>query len=136
MLDFSDFAPQMELYFGHFVPRLRSLALNAPRHNLLSFIGLFPNLDNLRVTHSEADNGKPGYSPVPQSAPSMRGCLTLRSFGGERFLRDLSKVCRGLQFHSMDLVGDKGAHLLLDACAGTLETLQVHPGYWTGMGCS
>jgi len=60
----------------------------------------------------------------------------LRSFGGKRFLRDLSKLSGGLQFYSVDTVEKEGARLLLDACAETLETLRVYPGYWNGMGCS
>jgi len=138
-LDFRDFAPQMELYFGHFAPKLRSLALSYPRGarcDLLSFIGLFPNLDNLKLTHDGTDETTPGYPLVPQSALSMRGCLTLRSFGGETFLRDLCKLCGGLRFHSVDLVGEGGARLLLAVCAETLETLRVYPEGWTGMCCS
>ena len=139
VLDFRDFAPQMERYFGHFAPRLRSLALNHPRgarRDLLSFVGLFPNLDNFKLRYDGTDEEIPGHSPVSQSAPSMRGCLTLRPFGDESFLRDLSRLCGGLRFHSVDLGGEEGARLLLDDCAKTLETLRVCPGFWSGMGRS
>jgi len=139
VLDFRDLAPQIELYFGHFAPKLRSLALNHPRgarRDLLFFIGLFPNLDDLKITYNGTDERIPVHSSVPQSVPSVRGCLALRSFGGGRFLRELSELCGGLRFHSVDLVGAEGARLLLDACADTLETLRVHPGYWNGMQCS
>jgi len=135
-LDFRDFAPQMELYFGHFMPKLRSLTLNHPRgarRDLLSFIGLFPNLDNLKLTHDGTDEGVPGHSPVSQSAPPLQGCLTLKPVRDEGFLRDLSGLCGGLRFHSVDLAGEEGVRFLLDACAETLETLRVRLGYWTGM---
>ena len=141
-LDFYGFAPQMELYFGHLAPKLRSLTLDSPwgtRRDLLSFIGLFPNLHNFELRHNRTDERLPGVSrvsPVPQSAPSMRGCLTLKSFGGGSFLRDLSELCGGLRFHSVDLVREEGVHILLDVCAETLETLRISPYDWTGMGHS
>ena len=139
MLDFHDFAPQMELCFGHFAPRLRSLTMDAPkgaRRDLLSFIGLFPNLDNLTLTHNRTDENMPGHSAVPRSAPSMRGCLTLRASDEESFLRDLSQSCGGLRFRSVDLVGERGARFLLDACAETLETWRVTTSYRNSMGRS
>jgi len=135
-LDFRDLAPQMELYFGRFAPKLQTLALDSPRgarRDLLSFIGLFPNLDNFKLRYDRTDGGIPGHSPVLQPAPSMRGCLTMRLFGGERFLRDLSELCGGLRFHSVDLAGEDGAQFLLDICAETLETLRIRPHGWTGM---
>ena len=64
----------------------------------------------------------------------MRGCLRLNSFGGEIFLRDLSELCGGLRFHSVDLAGEEGVHIPLDGCAETLETLRIRPHNWTGMG--
>ena len=135
-LDFHEFSLQMELCFGRFAPKLRSLALDHPkgvRRDLLCFIGWFPNLDNSKLRSNGTDEEIPGHSPVPQSARSMRRCLTLRSFG-EGFSRDLSKLCGGLRFHSVDLVGEEGARLLLDACAETLATFRVFYIEPVGMG--
>ena len=139
MLDFRGFAPQMKLCFAHFAPKLRTLTLDHPRgtrRDLLSFIGFFPKLDNLKLEFDRTDMELPWQLPVLRPAPSMRGRLTLRSFFGEGFLRDLSEMCGGLRFHSVDLDGLRGARLLLDACAKTLETLRVIPDFWSGMGCS
>ena len=74
MLDFDDFTPRMELYFGHFAPKLRSLALHYLRgayHDLVSFIGLFQNLDNFKLEYDRTDKQIQWHPPVSRSAPSM-----------------------------------------------------------------
>ena len=137
-LDLHSFNPKAQMYLGHFIPRLRYLALRKPRgtyRQLLYFLGLFPNLDDFKLTHDRCWKSSPPHPvPVMQPAPSLRGKLTLIAFHGEELLRDLSKLCGGLRFYHMDLVGAEGSRLLLDTCTETLETLRVHPAQWHRIG--
>jgi len=135
-LDLHLFIPQAQLYLGHFMPRLRSLALmrpEGPHSLLLCLIGLFPNLDDLKLVSNyswQPVSREP--APIPHSAPLLRGQLTLAWFFGEDLLRDLSELFGGLRFRYVNLVGPEGSRFLLGACAETLETLRIHPTYRIG----
>ena len=51
-LQVPSFMPNIQRYFGHFAPTLRFLALREPRgspRQILYFIGLFPNLQDLKL---------------------------------------------------------------------------------------
>ena len=136
-LDLTAFNPLAQLHLRHFMPRVRYLALRRPRGTycqLLYFLGLFPNLDDLKVTLSYCWKSQPDPGPVPQSAPPLRGRLTLAWFQAEEFLRDLAKLCGGLRFHYIDLFGMEPSRFLLDTCAETLETLHVYPAQWNYSG--
>ena len=136
-LDLCSFIPQVQPYLGHFMPRLRSLALKMPKgpdHLLLYLLGLFPNLDDFKLV-GDFDRrwASPGSAPrVPQSAPLLRGRLTLVWFYREDFLRDLSKLSGGLRFRCMDLFDVRGTRFLLGGGAETLEMLRIHPARWRG----
>ena len=123
------------LYLGYFMPRLRYLALRSPYGTygqLLHSLGLFPNLDDLKVTYDRCWKFPP-LGPVPQSKPLLRGRLTVVRFAGEEFFwRDLSKLCGGLRFSYMHLADIRGGYsrFLLEACSETLETLRIHPTEW------
>ena len=87
-LDLSVFTPQAQQNLGRFLPMLRSLSLRWPRgayRQLLYFVGLFPNLDDLKVIYDRVQEPTPGPAPTPQSAPSLRGRLELAWVGGEGF---------------------------------------------------
>jgi len=134
-LHFCAFTPQAQRYLGHLMSTIRSLALRNPTgtgHQLLYFLGLFPNLDDFKLSYSRAQHPTPAPAPIPQSAPFLRGRLTLTWVTKEGFLRDLSELSGGLRFRYMDLVGVGDTRFLLDTCADTLETLRVYPVYWTG----
>ena len=136
-LDFSVFTPQAQQNLGRSMPMLQSLALKRPRgayRQLLHFIGLFPNLDDLEVIYDRVEEPAPDLVPTPQSAPSLRGRLELAWVGAECFVRDLSKLSGGLRFRHMGLLGARGTRFLLDACADTLETLRIYPVFWIGSG--
>ena len=96
--------------------------------DILQFICLFPNLDNLSVvSHSER-----GSKPAPRygTSPSFRGALTLKhmdSVGDGGFVQSLLKVPGGLRFHKLDLKCNNGAEPLIRACSGTLRTLFYQP---------
>ena len=139
-LDLRLLTPRAQLYLGPFMPRLRSLALispEGPHYLLLYFLGLFPNLEDLKIVYNRGWKlALPRTTPVPRSAPLLRGRLTLASFCGEKFLRDLSELSGGLRFRYMDLLGVESSCFLLGSGAETLETLRIHPTRWTGKTCS
>ena len=64
---------------------------------------------------------------VPLSVPPLRGRLTLTYLGRDELVKDVIAPFGGLRFRSMDFFGVECMHLLLDACAGTLETLWLYP---------
>ena len=133
-LDLRVFTPWTQRYFGHFTPTLRSLALKGPRgtdSQLLYFLGLFPNLDDFKFIGDDLQKQPTSTPvPVPRSALSLRGRLTLVNGYRVGFLRDLSKLSSGLRFRYMDLGGVVGTRFLLDTCADTLKTLRIYPGYY------
>ena len=132
-VDFSVFTPQRQRNLGRFMPTLRSLAIRRPigaYNQLLHFIGLFPNLDDLGVIYDPVQEPTLDPALTPQSTPSLRGRLELAWIGGENILRDLSKLSGGLRFHHMDLLGVWDTRFLLDTCADTLETLRIYPMCW------
>ena len=64
----------------------------------------------------------PDQRPVPQSALSLRGRLTLE------WPPWVSELSGGLRFHYMNLSGGMDVRrFLLDACAETLETFACLP---------
>ena len=134
-LQLPDFMPRLQLCFGHFSPTLRFLDLKEPRgshRQILYFVGLFPNLQDLRLSHhydwDEVENADDA-TLVPLSVPPLRGWLTLRFFTWEDLVKDMIFLFGGLRFRRMDLQGEEGLQYLLDACTGTLETLRLYPPY-------
>ena len=125
--------PQAQLSFGQFATRLRSLTLRWPRgarRELIYFLGLFPNLDDLKLTSDWCLTQKapPGAVSVPRSAPPLRGGLVLAHWAyGKDFLRDLSALSGGLRFHHAVMTGmePEYARFLLDRCAESLKTLRI-----------
>ena len=131
--ELSKFIPDIERYFGHFAPTLRSVSLtisSGTQLELLYFLGLFPNLDDIEIeyhpTRSSAPN--PGSElALPFSVPSLRGQLKLAHFTSETIFRDMITLFGGLRFRYMDLFSVEGSRHLLEACADTLQTVRVHP---------
>ena len=132
-LQVASFMPDIHRFFGHFAPTLRFLALMNPAgspRQILYFIGLFPNLQDLKLLYSVPSKGCDSAADadlVPPSVPPLRGRLTLTCLGGERLMKDMITFFGGLRFRSMDLFRVKCVGLLLDACAETLETLRLYP---------
>ena len=96
--------------------------------DILWFICLFPNLDNLSVSrYSEK-----GFKPAPKRgvSPSFRGVLTLKyvdSTWKDGFVQGLLNLPGGLRFHKLVLKCNRGAESLIRACSGTLRTLFYQP---------
>jgi len=131
--DLPGFMPNIQQYFGHFRPTLRFLALTEPRgscRQILYFIGLFPNLQDLKLCYrppmEERESGA-GTRLVPLSVPPLSGRLTLACFMKKKLVEDMISFFGGLRFRCMDLFRVDCVRLLLDACAGTLETLRLYP---------
>ena len=131
-LQLDHFIPDIERYFGHFSPSLRSIELFKPRctpRQLSYFLSLFPNLDDIEVRHiythiPGATTPDAGLSPF--SVPKLRGRLTLHSFHWVETWTHFTS-CGRLRFRHMDLRGSAScAPLLLEACAETLETLRFN----------
>ena len=86
-LEIHKFIPELNRYFGHLSPTLRSLTLHiphgTPRH-LSHFISLFPNLNDVKIRSLiHSGPGVPDDTLVPFSAPKFEGRLTLLSFAAE-----------------------------------------------------
>ena len=132
-LDFSEFPAGTGKYFGHFSPTLRSVGLSAPRGNrrqLLAFFGLFPKLDDLKISNYKTWTG--GHealdTPLVPMEGRLQGRLALNQFGDEELLRDMIFAYGGIRFTSMDLHDVQGTQLVLEACANTLETVCIQTG--------
>jgi len=124
----------IKLHFGQFSQTLRSITLYHPYctpRQLSHFLSFFPNLDDVGIWDTPAyyDTSAPDATVsdtklVQFSAPKLQGRVALRySYWGETWTHLAS--CGGLRFRHVDLRGSPGAaHILLKACAETLETLR------------
>ena len=132
-LQVPDFMPDIRQSFGHFAPTLRFLALKAPGgscRQILYFIGLFPNLQDLKVCYGfpvEEQESMADAELIPLSVPPLHGRLTLTCFTRGRLVEDMIVLFGGLHFRQMDLFRVKCVRLLLYACTKTLETLRLYP---------
>ena len=132
-LQVSSFMPDIQRLFGHFSTTLRFLALKDPRgscRQILYFIGLFPNLQDLKLCYelpTEEQEGTADEELVPVSTPPLRGRLTLTCFTREKLMEDMIALFGGLRFRYTDLFRVKCARLVLDACRETLEILRLYP---------
>jgi len=132
-LQVSDFMPTIRECFGHLSPTLRFLALKEPNgscRQILYFIGLFPNLQDLKLHCCVRPGEQESIADatlVPLSIPPLRGRLILTCFARENLVRDMIAIFGGLRFRYMDLFRVKCIRLLLYACAETLETLKLYP---------
>ena len=134
-LNISKFIPRLKRHFGHFLPTLRSLALRQPngsRRQIIYFVGIFQHLEDLKLIFSPGHPPKfqeePADEPTlaPHFTPPLRGRLTMRFSEEVELLNDMISLFDGLRFHYMDLIHVDGMWRLLDACAGTLETLWLY----------
>ena len=132
-LQISSCMPNIRQYFGHLSPTLRFLALREPKgscRQILYFIGLFPNLQDLKLSYpveEEEQESAIDADLVPLSIPPLRGRLTLTCFTREMLMKDMIDLFGGLRFRCMDLFRVKCVRLLLDACVESLERLRLYP---------
>ena len=128
----SSFMPTIRQCFGH-LSNLRFLALKNPngtRRQILYFIGLFPNLQDLKLQCHEAIDEPENTADatlIPLSTPPLQGWLRLIYFTNEDLVRDMAALFGGLRFRHLDLFRVSCSQLLLNECAETLETLRLDP---------
>jgi len=136
-LDIPNLMPRIWRHFGHFLPTLRSLSLRNPKgfcRQIVFFIGLFQHLENLTLFDGVLD----GVGPVDDLeltlpfTPPLRGRLTAVSSTRVDILKDMIDLFGGIRFRYMDIRYANGMQLLLNACAGTLETLRFDPTDFRG----
>jgi len=130
------FIPGIKRYFVHLSPTLRSVTLYDPcgtPRQLAHFLSLFPNLDDveiLRICSPALYTAVSDSELLPFSAPKLRGRLTLYDFSLVEVWTHMIASCGGLRFRHMDLRGSASCvPTLLEACADTLETLQLYTAY-------
>jgi len=129
------FIPKIRRCFGHFSPTLRSLALREPKgsfRQIIYFIGFFQRLDDFKLLFKTGTSMRRSQeelidnsTPAPRFTPPLRGRLTMRYSREVELVKLMINLFGGLRFQSMDLYCVDGIRLLLDACAGTLETLRL-----------
>jgi len=132
-MDIPSFMPEVSQYFGHFLPTVRSLALGSPggsHRQIIFFIGMFKHLEDLTLFNDELEpwQSEPANDPtlVPPFAPPLRGRLVVSCLKREGLLKDMVKLFGGIRFRYMNISNVGETRLLLDACAGTLETLRLN----------
>ena len=127
------FMPDIQRWFGHFSPTLRFLALKEPKgycRQILYFIGLFPNLQDLKLNYPLLTDEKESTADAtltPLSVPPLRRYLTLTCFTRQKLVEGMIALFEGLRFCRMDLFRANRVRLLLDECVDTLETLRLYP---------
>ena len=132
-LDLPGFMPRLQQCFGHFLPTVQELCLQAPkgsRRQIIYFIGLFKHLQDLYIINDAAmirNEQTEDLALVPHFAPPLGGRLMLSWFSRVDLLRDMISLFGGIKFHTLDLFNVDGVPLLLNACAKTLTTLQLYP---------
>ena len=132
-LQVPSFMQDIQRCFGHFAPTLRLLALVEPSgscRQILYFIGLFPNLQDLNLCYNLCIIRRESTADAelkPLSTPPLRGRLTLTCFMREELMREMIELFGGLRFRYMDLFRVGCAQLLLGASAETLEVLRLYP---------
>ena len=127
------FMPAVNRYFESFSPTLRSIALYKPNctpRQLSHFLSLFLNLDDIeieRIDTSVPDTTVPDTEVNLCPVPRLRGRLALHDFRYAETWTNLIASCGGLRFRHIDLRANVAcAPTVLEACAGTLETLRFH----------
>ena len=132
-LNIPEFMPNIPRYFGHFLPTVRSLALREPkgsRRQIIYFIGLFQHLEDLKLLYDRRrfeQEPSDDLTLIPPFAPPLRGSLMMTWFTRVGLLEDMIDLFGGIRFRHMELYRVARMSLLLDACAQTLETLQLYP---------
>ena len=139
-LNIPAFMPEIQRYFGHFLPRLPSLSLREARgsnREIIFFIGLFQRLEDLVLQGTPIDfrTDQPFNDPtlIPPSTPPLRGRLIVANFYRPHFSEEMIKLFGRIRFRHVVLSYAGEPQLLLNACAKTLETVNLRP---TESGCS
>ena len=131
-LDIPGFMPNIQPYFNHFLPTVRSLALIRPRgshRQIIFFIGLFQHLEDLKLLPKFSGSQREPLDDqilVPTFAPPLRGRLTVQCSAWAGVLEDMAELFGGFRFRHMVLVDGDRMQFLLDGCADTWEPLRFY----------
>ena len=89
--------PYIQECFGHFAPAVQKLDLLTPKGSccqIVYFIGLFPNLQDLTLRypmHPEEEGGVLDSTLIPHFKPPLHGSFTLSGNEGEALVREMIK---------------------------------------------
>ena len=127
-----NFVQNINEYFGHFAPNLRSLTLSAPVgtcRELLYFIKVFENIQDIKLCNPKLTGEHPTSLMLdlnPALSPP-RGWLTLQLDVDEKLVGEMIALYGGLHFRhvSFSMVPARVSGTLLEACGETLETLEL-----------
>ena len=126
------FIPDIERYFEHFSPTLRSITLYNPcctSRQLSYFLSIFSNLDDINISHATVvpNTIVPYTELVPFSTPKLQGSLTLYMFQWIDTWTRLRASSGSLRFRHMDIRRSLSCErVLFESCAKTLETLRLY----------
>ena len=131
MLDIPSLMPRIRRYFRPFLPTVRSLHLREPRgsdRQLVFFVGLFPQLENLSLDSRRFYNEGPkeDLKLIPPFSPPLRGELLAYHWVEPGFFQALARSFGGLRFRIINIFNVGDTRCLLRACAKTLQVLQLH----------
>ena len=115
---------------------VRTLTLLYPRcsiKQLICFIGLFSNLENLAVNSIDSVDLHESQVPVMEGSPPLTGRLSLSGILDQQFLSALAWMPNGLGFRTVDMQFCGDAQEIIDACAGTITRLIYYPPSLHGM---
>ena len=114
---------------------VRTLTLRYPRgstEQLLCFISLFSDPENLAVECIESGLAPAAVVPILESSPPLTGRLALTGIFDQEFMSGLASLQNGLKFRTVDLQFCEEAQEIIDNCAGTMERFIWHPSEFRG----
>jgi len=131
-LDIPNFIPQIQRYFKHFVPTLRSLDLREPKgsnRQIMYFVGLFQHLQDLKLIYSGANLREQPVTDltlIPPFIPPLLGRLYM-CYTTVGLLKDMIDLFGGVRFWHIRMFHVDGMRLLLHAAAEMLKSLTLEP---------
>ena len=114
---------------------VRTLTLRYPRGStkqILSFVRLFPSLENLSVDNIEQESAPDAVIPDLKSSPPLTGRLTLTGILDQEFMSGLASLQKGLRFSTLDLQFCGEAQEVIDGCAETMRRFICSPSDFRG----
>jgi len=96
---------------------------------MLSFLMLFPKLEDIKISHYHTWVGRPDGidTPIIPFKGELRGQMVLRNFGDEELLRDIAYAFGGMRFTFVNLHDTLGMQFVLDACGDSIEIAHMNP---------
>ena len=114
---------------------VRTLTLRYPRGSikqLVCFINLFSNLENLTVDSIDRTIAYDSKVPVIEYSPPLTGRLTLTGIFDPEFIAGLASMQKGVRFRTVDLQFCGEVQEIIEACAESMERLIYHPSDFRG----